>query len=536
MKPAMGDIVVRTVIAVVSIIVGAAVGFYVQQQRLLRKKGAALTQAEAILAEAESKGRQRIEEAEKKAEAIAQRLRREAEEEHRREAERSERETAKRRLGAERRERKLEERRTALDRRFEDLEKREKELQAGQSDIDEGRARIQKQEARIEELRVETQRRCEAVSGLSAEQAKRLLIETLEADVRQEAAALVRRVESETKEIAEKKARQIITLAIQRCGADQVTETTVSVVPLPSDDLKGRIIGREGRNIRALEAATGCNVIVDDTPEAVVLSCFDPIRREIARQTLERLLSDGRIHPGRIEELVVKVEKELNDQIRQAGEQTVFELGLTDMHPELSRVVGRLKYRTSYGQNILAHSIEVAHLCGFMAAELGADSHAAKRAGLLHDVGKALTHEVEGTHALIGADLAKKYGEPPGVVHAIAAHHNEVDPRTIIAILVQGADAISSARPGARRETLESYVKRLRQLEEIADGFPGVTKSYALQAGREIRIMVEPTEVSDAEASLLARDISKRIEKDLQYPGQIRVTVCRETRAVEYAK
>ncbi|HOR27385.1 MAG TPA: ribonuclease Y, partial [Candidatus Sumerlaeota bacterium] len=323
---------------------------------------------------------------------------------------------------------------------------------------------------------------------------------------------------------------------IQKCATDQVSETTVSVVNLPNDEMKGRIIGREGRNIRALEATTGCNIIVDDTPEAVVLSCFDPLRREVARLTLERLLGDGRIHPGRIEEVVAKVERELADHIREVGEQTVFDLGISDMHPELIKTLGRLKYRTSYGQNILTHSVEVARLCSHMAGELGADTDVAKRAGLLHDIGKALSYEMEGTHALIGADLAKKCNEAPGVVHAIAAHHNEEEPRTIIAVLVQAADAISSARPGVRRESLENYIKRMQRLEAIATGFPGVSKAFAIQAGRELRIMVEPTEVNDNEAALLARDVTKKIEQELEYPGQIKVTICREYRVTEYAK
>lgn len=517
-------------------LVGIGLGIVLGRVLTARKNQAAAASAEAILADAETRSRQKIEEYERKAEEEFRRQKEKAEEEYRREVTRFERDFARQSQESERRERKLTERQSALDRKFDGLEKRDQGLQQKERELDSIRARLEKKDQEIETIRHETKRRCEEISRLTEAEARKLLIESLEADVRNEAAGLVRRIEAETKEIAEKKARQIITLAIQRCATEQVTESTVSVVQLPSDEIKGRIIGREGRNIRALEAATGCNIIVDDTPEAVVLSCFDPIRREVARQTLERLLGDGRIHPGRIEEIVAKVEKELNDLIRQTGEQTVFELGMADMHPELSKVVGRLKYRTSYGQNILFHSIEVAHLCGIMASELGADPVSAKRAGLLHDVGKALTHEVEGTHALIGADLAKKYNEAPGVVHAIASHHNEVEPRTIIAILVQCADAISSARPGARRETLENYVKRLKKLEEIADGFRGVTKAYALQAGREIRIMVEPTEINDNEASLLARDISKRIEQEVDYPGQIKITVCRELRVTEYAK
>lgn len=506
-------------------IVGAGVCFLLIRGMQARTRRGAAAEAEEILSKAKEGARRIHEEAERK-----------AEEEYRRQQGKFEREFAKRRAETERQERKLESRQSTLDRKLETVERREKELEAKDAEVEKARERARKSESAAESLRQDALRRCEEISGLTREEAKKMLLESLEADVRQESAALVRRLEAEAREGADRKARQIVSLAIQRCASEQVTETTVSVIHLPNDEVKGRIIGREGRNIRALEAATGCNIIVDDTPEAVVLSCFDPIRREVARQTLEKMLSDGRIHPGRIEEVVAKVEKNLADTIRQAGEQAVFDLGIPDMHPELMKVLGRLKYRTSYGQNILAHSMEVGHLCGFMAGELGADIEAAKRAGLLHDIGKALTHEMEGTHALIGADLSKKYNENPGVVHAIAAHHNEVEPRTIVAVLVQAADAISSARPGARRETLESYVKRLRQIEAIADGFKGVTKAYALQAGREVRIMVEPDEVNDNEASLLARDISRRIEKDVQYPGQIKVTVTRETRFVEYAK
>jgi ribonuclease Y len=388
----------------------------------------------------------------------------------------------------------------------------------------------------VDKLKADALRRCEEISGLSAEQAKRMLLESLEGEVKQEAASLIRRIETETREIANKKARQIITLAIQKCATDQVSETTVSVVNLPNDEMKGRIIGREGRNIRALEAATGCNIIVDDTPEAVVLSCFDPLRREVARLALERLISDGRIHPARIEEVVAKAEKQLEDAVRESGEQTAFDLGIHELHPESIKLLGRLKYRTSYGQNVLTHSVEVAHLCETMASELGVDPQLAKRAGLLHDIGKAVSYEMEGTHALIGAEIAKKHNEPPAIVHAIAAHHGEEEFRTIIAVIVQAADAVSAARPGARRETLESYVKRLEKLEEIASSFEGVEKSYAIQAGREIRIIVEPNQLNDNECSKLARDVTKRIESELEYPGQIKITVLRETRVIEFAR
>lgn len=523
-------------IAVGSTTLGLVAGYLVSVFLTSRKTKSAQSEADKIISKAEEKASEKIEALERKAKEELRENEAKAQEELRRINEKAERESSRARKETERRQRKLDSRNSALDNRLRSLETQEEELLGRKEDFEAARERTNRIEAEIETKRKEIVRRCSEISGLTVNEAKTLLLGNLESEVRQEAAGLVRRVEAETKEVAEKKARQLITLAVQRCAADQVTETTVSVVQLPSDDLKGRIIGREGRNIRALEAATGCNIIVDDTPEAVVLSCFDPIRREVARQTLERLIQDGRIHPGRIEEIVVKVEKELNDHIRQTGEQAVFELGMTDVHPELTKILGRLKYRTSYGQNILAHSVEVARLCSFMAAELGADPEVAKRAGLFHDLGKALTHEVEGTHAAIGADLCKKHRETPGVVHAVAAHHNEVEPRTIIAVLVQGADAISSARPGARRETLENYVKRLKSLEEIADRFHGVSKAYALQAGREVRIMVEPTEVNDNEAVMLARDISKEIEKEVEYPGQIKITVCREIRAVEYAK
>ena len=517
------------VLLILGIAVGLAVGIwgsYVYFKRVIvHRKHAALIESETILEAAKAE-----------AEQIEQRAEQRAKEEHQRRSKQVERDLAKRRHELDRRERKLAQREGALERKLEEAQERERELSRLQEQNAKAAESLRSQRGEVEAMRTEATRRCEEIAGLTAEQAKKVLLEMMEAEVRSDASVMVRRIEAETRELANKKARQIITLAIQKCATDQVSETTVSVVNLPNDEMKGRIIGREGRNIRALEAATGCNIIVDDTPEAVVLSCFDPLRREIARLSIERLLSDGRIHPGRIEEIVAKVEKELADHIRETGEQTVFDLGISDMHPELIKTLGRLKYRTSYGQNILAHSVEVARLCAYMAAELGADIEVAKRAGLLHDIGKALSYEMEGTHALIGADLAKKCNESPGVVHAIAAHHHEEEPRTIIAVLVQAADAISSSRPGVRRESLENYIKRMQRLEAIADSFTGVAKAFAIQAGRELRIMVEPTEVNDNEAAMLARDITKKIEQELEYPGQIKVTVCRETRVVEYAK
>jgi len=384
----------------------------------------------------------------------------------------------------------------------------------------------------IEEQRVQL----EKISGISREEAKKQLTDSIESEARMEAAKMVVKIESEMKMQADKKAKDIIALAISRYAGDYVAEKTVSVVPLPNEEMKGRIIGREGRNIRAIEAATGIDIIIDDTPEAVILSGFNPVRREVARQSLERLITDGRIHPARIEEIVEKVSEELEVTMREAGEQATFDVGAHGVNLELIKLLGRLKYRTSYGQNVLQHSLEVAFLCGVMAAELGIDVKRAKRAGLLHDIGKAVDHEIEGSHASIGADLAKKYGESSVIVHAIAAHHEDIAPDGVLDVLVQSADALSGARPGARKEMLESYVKRLEDLEKIANSFKGVEKSYAIQAGREVRIIVNSGVVSDAEAMIVSKDIVKKIEQELTYPGQIRVTVIRETRAVEYAK
>lgn len=384
---------------------------------------------------------------------------------------------------------------------------------------------------------VENEKRLlQKIAGLSKEEAKRLLLKKIEDDVKSEAGVIIRKVEEETKIKADKEARKIIGLAIQKCAADHTVETTVSVVHLPGDEMKGRIIGREGRNIRALEIATGVDVIVDDTPEAVILSGFDVVKREIARIALERLIEDGRIHPGRIEDVVEKVKKEMDVTIREEGEKAVFDVGLRTVHPEIVRLLGRLRYRTSYGQNVLQHSKEVAYLMGVIASELKIDFNLARRIGLLHDIGKAVSHEVEGTHAKIGSDLARKYNETETIIHAIEAHHQDIEARTLLAVLVQAADAISATRPGARRETLETYIKRLEKLESIADAFKGVEKAYAIQAGREIRVIVRPNMITDAQAVSMARDITKRIEEGLEYPGQIKVTVIRETRAIEYAK
>ncbi len=416
-----------------------------------------------------------------------------------------------------------------LDKREMDLLKKDETLSASQKKAEE---RTKEIDALIEEQRF----KLEKISGISREEAIAKLTESIESEARMEAAKTIVRIENEMKIAADKKAKNILALAISRYAGDYVAEKTVSVVPLPNDEMKGRIIGREGRNIRAIEAATGIDIIIDDTPEAVILSGFNPVRREVARQALEQLIVDGRIHPARIEEVVGKVEKELETTMRESGEQATFDVGAHGVHHEIIMLLGRLRYRTSYGQNVLQHSLEVSFLCGIMAAELGLDVKQAKRAGLLHDIGKAVDHEVEGSHASIGANLAKKYGEPEAIVHSIAAHHEDVPPDSVLDVLVQSADALSGARPGARKEMLESYVKRLDDLEQIAMSFKGVEKSFAIQAGREIRIVVDSNDVNDPESSLLGKDIAKKIENDLTYPGQIKVTVIRETRSVEYAK
>jgi ribonucrease Y len=423
-----------------------------------------------------------------------------------------------------------------LDRKVDIIDRKDKDVERRDRSLGDREKHITSKEKELERLLQEEKDKLQNISGMTREEAKQLLLRRLEDEVKQEAAIMIKRTEDEAKEKADKEARKIIGLAIQRCAAEHAVETTVSVVNLPSDEMKGRIIGREGRNIRALEIATGIDVIIDDTPEAVILSGFDPIKREIAKLALERLLEDGRIHPGRIEEVVEKVKKEMENKIREEGEKALFDTGLHGIHPEIIKLLGRLKYRTSYGQNVLEHSKEVAYLMGVMASELKLDFNLAKRIGLLHDIGKAVSHEVEGTHSKLGADLARKYGESENICHAIEAHHQDLEPKTLLAVLVQAADAISASRPGARRETLETYVKRLEKLESIADSFKGVEKAYAIQAGREIRVIVQPEKITDAQAAVIARDITKKIEEGLEYPGQIKVTVIRETRAVEYAK
>jgi len=433
-------------------------------------------------------------------------------------------------------ERRLIQKEENLDKKSDSLEKRESTLAKREKNALDKESELSMMEKNLQQTLEEQRRKLEAMAGMSAQQAKEMLIRSMEDEARHDAGIMIKKIETEARENADRKAKDIISLAVQRYAGDYVAEKTVSVVTLPNEEMKGRIIGREGRNIRAIEAITGIDLIIDDTPEAVILSGYNPVRREIARLSLERLISDGRIHPARIEEIVEKVSQEIETTIREAGEQAAFDIGVHGIHPEIIKLIGKLKYRTSYAQNVLQHSIEVAFLAGLMAAELGLNEKQAKRAGLLHDIGKAVDHEVEGPHALIGADLAKKYGESQRIIHAVAAHHEDVPAADVLAVLVQAADALSGARPGARKELLETYVKRLANLEKIALSFAGVDKSYAIQAGRELRIIVSSDSVSDADTLMLSRDIARKVEKELTYPGQIKVTVIRETRAVEYAR
>jgi len=499
-------------------VIAGGLGYYIRR-----------TIAEAKIISAEHEAERLITQAQQDAEAKKREALLEAKEEIHKLRSEQERDHRERRSELQQFERRLMQKEESLDRKSEALEKKEVALHLKEQELD-------SEKEQISQILKQQLAELERLSGLTVDEAKAIILKQVEDEVKHEAAMMIKDIENQAREEAEKRARDIISLAIQRTAADHVAESTVSVVSLPNDEMKGRIIGREGRNIRALETLTGIDLIIDDTPEAVILSGFDPVRREIARIALERLIADGRIHPARIEEMVEKARKEVETIIRDEGEQATFEANVHGLHPELIKLLGRLKFRTSYGQNVLKHSVEVAHLAGIMAAELGVDARVARRAGLLHDIGKAVDHEVEGTHIEIGIELLKKYKESNEVIHAMACHHGDYEAESIEAVLVTAADAISAARPGARRETLETYIKRLQKLEEIANEFEGVEKSYAIQAGREIRIMVKPDVVDDISAVKISRDIVKRIEAELEYPGQIKVTVIRETRAVEYAK
>lgn len=515
-------IIACIITGVIAFLVGGALCFFVGVQ--YRRKV-----AEAELGSAEEEAKRILSDAIKSAESRKKEALVEAKDEIYKMRTEAEKDVKERRSEVTRQERRLVQKEESLDRKLENLEKKDETLQ---QKIKEAEGKL----AEAEEIKKRQFEMLERISGLTIDQAKEYLLKNLEEELTHEKTLMVAQFEQQTREESEAKAREIISTAIQRCAADHVAEATVSVVPLPNDEMKGRIIGREGRNIRTLETMTGVDLIIDDTPEAITLSSYDPVRREIARIALERLIQDGRIHPARIEETVEKARKEVEAKIKQDGERAVLEIGIHSIHPELVKLLGRLRYRTSYGQNVLDHSLEVAHIAGMMAAELGADVNGAKRAGLLHDIGKALTHEVEGSHVNIGVDVARKYKENQNILHAIEAHHGDVEPRTIVACLVQAADAISAARPGARRENVENYIKRLQKLEEIANSFEGVEKCYAIQAGREIRILVKPEVVKDDQTILVAREIAKKIESELDYPGQVKVHVVRESRAIEYAK
>ena len=509
-------------VAVVLIVVAAVISHFLTVSNLKNN-------AESKIGNAEARAREIIDDAIKTAEAKKKESLLEIKEESIKNKNELEKETKERRSELQRYEKRVLSKEETLDKKSEAIERREAGFTAKEEEL-------RQREAKVEELSQQRVQELERISGLTSEQAKEYLLKTVEEDVKHDTAKMIKELEAQAKEEADKKAKEYVVTAIQRCAADHVAETTISVVQLPSDEMKGRIIGREGRNIRTLETLTGVELIIDDTPEAVVLSGFDPIRREVARIALEKLIVDGRIHPARIEEMVEKAQKEVDTMIREEGEAAALEVGVHGIHPELIKLLGRMKFRTSYGQNALKHSIEVAQLSGLLAGEIGLDVRLAKRAGLLHDIGKSIDHDVEGSHIQIGVDLCRKYKESPTVINAVEAHHGDVEPETLIACVVQAADTISAARPGARRETLETYTNRLKQLEDITNQFKGVDKSFAIQAGREIRVMVVPEQVSDADMVLLARDIAKQIEFELEYPGQIKVNVIRESRVTDYAK
>ena len=517
----MIKIVYAAIMVVVAFVLGLLTCILIQRQKQKRDQGKiqdAEQEALRIVNEAIKNGES------KKREALV-----EAKEEILRSRNEYEKEVKERRADLQKQERRLQQKEENLDHKTEQIEKKEEALAAKHAAAD-------REQEEIKLIKRSQTEMLERISGFTAEEAKQYLIAQVESEVTHETALKIKEIEARAKEEADTRAREIVATAIQRCAADHVAEITVSVVPLPNDEMKGRIIGREGRNIRAIETLTGCDLIIDDTPEAITLSSFDPVRREVARIALEKLIQDGRIHPARIEEMVAKAQKEVNATIKAEGERAVFETNIHGLHPELIKLLGRMKYRTSYGQNVLNHSIEVSHIAGLLASELGVDVATAKRAGLLHDIGKAIDHEVEGSHVTIGVSIARKYKESEEVIHAIEAHHGDVEAHTVVACLVQAADAISAARPGARRENIENYVKRLEKLEEVTKSFPGIANCFAIQAGREIRIMVKPEEVSEDQMVLLARDIAKKIEDELTYPGQIKVNLLRETKAIDYAK
>ena len=512
----------KIIFAVIGFAVGAVVFFFAGM--LYRKKV-----AEREIGSAEMEATRLINEAIRSGESRKKEMLLEAKDEIHRSRTEHDKEVKERRAELSKQERRLEQKETTLDKKTEAFERKEEELAKKLQ-------KVAETQAKADELVKEQNAKLEEISGLTQEQAKQYLLQSVEEEVRHEAAMKIKEIEQQLKDEAESTAREVIATAIQRCAADHAAETTVSVVALPNDEMKGRIIGREGRNIRTLETITGVDLIIDDTPEAITVSSFDPVRREVARLALEKLIADGRIHPTRIEDMVEKARKEVDRTIREEGERACYETGVHNLNPELVKILGRQKYRTSYGQNVLNHSIEVSHIAGLMAAELGVDVALAKRAGLLHDLGKSIDHEVEGSHVQLGADLVRKYKENPVVINAVEAHHGDVEPKTVIAVLVQAADAISAARPGARRENVENYIRRLQKLEELTGTYPGVDKAYAIQAGREVRIMVKPEVVTEDNMILLARDIAKKIEAELEYPGQIKINVIRETKAVEFAK